>query len=264
MIGRFQGKVVVITGAAGGIGTATATRFGQEGARIVAVDLAGPALDQIVDTLRGARIEAVGVATDVTDASQVAAYVAAAQSHFGGIDILFNNAGVEGAICPSTDYPEDVFERVLSVNVKGVWLGMKYAVPAMRLRGGGAIVNTASTAGLGAAPNIIAYGASKHAVIGMTQTMAIEHADDHIRVNAVCPGPIETRMMRALEQNLNREDPDAVHRALAAGIPMGRYGEPAEVAALVTFLASDDAAYITGGIFTVDGGSSSRSRSGRR
>src|SRR5262249_22830650 len=146
-------------------------------------------------------------------------------------------------------------DRVLAVNVKGVWLGMKVFGPVLRARGGGAIVNTASTAGLRATPTIIAYGASKHAVLGLTRSAAIEFAPDRVRVNAVCPAPIETRMMRALERGMDPDHPEAVHERLATRMPLRRYGEPEEVAALVAFLCSDDASYITGGIYPVDGGS---------
>ena len=252
---RFEGKVAVITGAAGGIGQAIAARFGHEGAKIVAVDLGGRDLDDAVKSLREAGVDAIGVPADVTRASKVEAYVAAARSHFGGVDILCNNAGILGWVGPSTAYPEDVFDQVLAVNVKGVWLGIKYAVPAMRERGGGSIINTASTAGLRGGGSIIAYTASKHAVIGITRSAALDFAPDRIRVNAVCPSPIETRMIRALERGTNPDDPEAVRQSYIADLPLGRYGEPAEVAALVAFLASDDAAYITGGIYPVDGGS---------
>jgi NAD(P)-dependent dehydrogenase (short-subunit alcohol dehydrogenase family) len=177
---------------------------------------------------------------------------------FGRIDAFFNNAGIEGWVGPMVDYPEDQFDRVLAVNVKGVWLGMKEVAPVMRGSGGGAIVNTSSVAGLGATPSISAYGASKHAVIGLTKSAAIEFAPDNIRVNAVCPSPVETRMMRSLERGINPDDPESIHRAAAANIPLGRYGEPEEIAAAVAFLCSDDARFITGAILPVDGGSRAR------
>lgn len=254
MAGRFDGKVVVITGAAGGIGRAAAERFGAEGARVVAVDLPGTGLDETVALVEAAGSEAIAVPADVTQASEVESYASAAKDRFGGINFLFNNAGIEGWFGPSTSYPEDAFDRVIAVNLKGVWLGMKYVVPIMRQGGGGAIVNTASTAGLGATPNIIAYGASKHAVVGMTKTAAIEFGPEGIRVNAICPSPIETRMMRSLERGSDPDHPEAVHDRIAAANPLRRYGEPAEVAALVAFLCSDEASYLNGGIIPIDGG----------
>ena len=174
-------------------------------------------------------------------------------ARFGRIDAFFNNAGIEGLRAPLWELDEDDFDRVIAVNLKGVFLGMKHVAPAMRGDGGGAIVNTASIAGLTATPGIIAYGASKHAVVGMTKSAAAELAPE-IRVNAVCPGPIETRMMRSLERQFNPDDPQGVHDAFAAGIPLGRYGEPEEVAALVTWLCSDDSRYISGSMHTIDGG----------
>ncbi len=258
MADRFDGKVVVITGAGGGIGQAAAARFASEGARVVAVDVDPSQLDATVELVKKAGSEGLPVRADVTESTDVERYVSDAVTHFGGIDYFFNNAGIEGVVAPLTEYPEEMFRRVLEVNVVGVWLGMKYVGPALRERGGGSIVNTASTAGLGGTPTLIAYGASKHAVIGMTKSAAVEFAPDGTRVNAICPAPIQTRMMRSIERGSNPDDPEAAQAQFAAGLPLGRYGEPEEVAALAAFLCSDDASYITGGIYPVDGGARAR------
>lgn len=252
--GRFAGQVVVITGGAGGLGRAAGVRFATEGASVVLVDLPGAALDEAAGEVARVGGPVLPVAADVARWPEVERYAAEAARQFGGIDVLFNNAGVEGYVGSMLDYPEADFDRLMAVNVKGVWFGIKAVVPYLRVRGGGAIINTSSTAGLRSAAAIFAYGASKHAVLGITRSAAREFARDGIRVNAVCPGPIETRMMRALESGINPNDPDAVKRSMNALNPLGRYGEPAEVAALVAFLASADAAYITGGIYTIDGG----------
>ena len=253
MTDRFAGKAAVVTGAAGGIGRAACARFAQDGARVVAVDLAGSDLDETVAAVANAGGECIAVEADVTQEADVARYVSRAIAAYGRIDAFFNNAGVEGVRSPLTDLDEADFDRVIAVNLKGVWLGMKHVAPAMRESGGGAIVNTASIAGLSPTPGIIAYGASKHAVVGMTKSAAQELAPE-IRVNAVCPGPIETRMMRSLERQFDPDNPEAVHDAFAAANPMGRYGEPQEVASLVTWLCSDDSVYINGAMHTIDGG----------
>ncbi|MEO8541591.1 MAG: glucose 1-dehydrogenase [bacterium] len=255
---RFEGKVMVITGAAGGIGRATAERFAQEGARVVAVDLPGTGLEETVALIEGAGSNALAVPSDVSKSADVERYVAAAKDRFGGIDYFFNNAGIEGWVGPTTQYPEDIFDKVIAVNLKGVFLGIKHVVPVMLERGGGAIVNTASVAGLSGTPSIFAYGASKHAVVGMTKSAALEFGPRGIRTNAICPSPIETRMMRSLERGINPDEPEQAHQSMAAGNPMGRYGEPSEVAAFVAFLCSTDASYLNGGIFPIDGGRMAR------
>lgn len=255
---RFTDKVAIITGAGGGIGRATALRLASEGATIVAVDLAGDAVNETGAQVAAAGATSLVIGADVTSSEQVAGYVEQTMERFGRLDIVFNNAGVEGAVAPLDQYPEDTFDQVLAVNVKGVWLGMRHAADALRQGEGGVIVNTASVAGLSGTPNLIAYGASKHAVVGMTKTAAVELAPGGIRVNAVCPAPIETRMMRSIESGVVPRDPEEAKKMITTGMPLGRYGEPEEVAALVAFLASDDAAYITGGIYPIDGGRTAR------
>ncbi|MDJ0847236.1 MAG: glucose 1-dehydrogenase [Myxococcota bacterium] len=256
MSGRFDGKVVIVTGAAGGIGSATAERFLQEGARVVAVDLDGPALAQVRDTWTPG--ETLLVTADVSKTEDTKRFVAESVARFGGVDFLFNNAGVEGNIVPIDEYPDDAFDTVVAVNLRGVFLGIKYAVPELRKRGGGVIVNTASVAGLIGDPMIPAYIATKHAVLGLTKSAAIGFGPENIRVNAVCPSPIETRMMRSLESGMAPGSPHAVKKMMEERIPLGRYGTAEEVAAVVAFLCSEDAAFVNGGIYTVDGGMISR------
>ncbi|MDP7066920.1 MAG: SDR family NAD(P)-dependent oxidoreductase [Acidimicrobiales bacterium] len=252
---RFQDKVVIITGAAGGIGLAAVRRFASEGAHILAVDLEGSDLDAAIAEADPFGVKVFSQPADCSQASDVSAYVERCLDEFGRLDVLFNNAGIEGRIIGLMDYPEDDFDQVINVNLRGVWLGMKYSGPAMIANGGGSIVNTASTAGLLGARGLSAYVASKHGVVGLTKSAALELVPQGVRVNAVCPSPIETRMMRSLEQGFGGDQAEMIRKDLASRNPMGRYGEPDEVAALVAFLASDDASYINGGIYTVDGGS---------
>jgi len=251
---RFEGKVVVVTGAAGGIGRATALRFASEGASVVLVDLTEAGLAPSLAAVEGTGTPGLAVSADVTKAADVERCVAAATARFGGVDCLFNNAGILGAVAPLFDYPEETFDRVMAINAKGVWLGMKVVGPAIRARGGGAIVNTASTAGLRGTPRLAAYVASKHAVVGLTRAAALELARHNIRVNAICPSTVETPMARALETGVRPTDPAEARDRLVTAIPMRRYGAPEEIAALVAFLCSDEARYITGAIYPVDGG----------
>jgi len=254
MTRRLEGKVALLTGAAGGIGRATAARFAEEGALLVVCDVEGAGLAEIRTDVEKAGGEVMTLTADVTRAVDWERTVAAVCARFGGLDILFNNAGIEGVVKPIEDYPEDIFDRVLAVNVRGVFLGMKYAVPALRARGGGVIVNTSSVAGLVGNPLVCAYIASKHAVLGLTKSAGIAYGSEGIRVNAVCPSPIETRMMRSLEAGFDPDDAAGVKSEMESLIPVGRYGTPEEVAALVAFLCSDEARFINGAIYTIDGG----------
>ena len=253
---RFEDKIVVVTGAAGGIGSAASVRFASEGAMIVAVDLTASGLAETVASVEsfGGSIQAV--TADVTKSADVEGYVQQAIGSFGGIDIFFNNAGIEGIVSSLEEYPEDIFEKVLDVNVKGVWLGIRHVADVMRARGGGSIINSASGAGLIGTPELVAYGASKHAVIGITKTAAIELASDNIRVNAVCPGGIDTRMVESIAAGKFPSNVEAFKKGYEERNPMSRYGTPEEVASLVAFLASDEASYINGSWYSIDGGAS--------
>ena len=261
---RLEGKVAVITGATGGIGSAAARLFAEEGARLALVDLDEMALQETVRSIGEDR--ASYTVADVTQPDQTQGYIDAAVNRWGGIDVMLANAGIEGSVSPIPDYPIDVFDRVMAVNVRGVWLGIKYVVPVMRQRGGGSIVITSSAAGISGTTDMSAYNTSKHAVIGLMRTAALEGAPSGIRVNTVNPAPIETRMMRSIEEMRAATFDDSTitvertKQAYAEGIPLARYGEPEEVAQLMLFLASNDSSYCTGGVYMVDGGRSAGRR----
>src|SRR6202140_43442 len=250
----FTGKVALITGAGNGIGRATALAFAKAGAKIVVVDRDTAGGEATVGILRQQGGEARFVAADVTKSSDVAAYVKAALDAFGRIGCFHNNAGIEGALKHTAEYDGGMFDQVIAVNVKGVFLGLRHVLPVMLQQKAGAIVNTASVAGLVATPGMPAYVASKHAVIGLTKTAAGEVARHGVRVNAVCPGPVDTRMIHSLEQQLNPADPASVARRYQAAMPTGRYTTPDEIANVVLFLCSDLAGNITGAQYVGDGG----------
>jgi len=249
---KLNDKIAIITGGAAGIGLATARKFVNEGARVMLVDREAAALDAAVREL-GSDVAGSYVA-DVTSSGQTAAYVKETLARFGRIDVLFNNAGVEGAVEYMADYPLEVFDQVMAVNVRGVWLGLQYVIPEMLRTGGGSIICTSSLAGLKGAKKASAYIASKHAVVGLVKSVAMEYAAKNIRINAINPGPISTRMIRALETGLAPGDGDRARQHMEAAVPMRRYGNAEEVANLVTFLASDDSSYCTGSEFIIDGG----------
>lgn len=250
----FSDRVAVVTGGANGIGLAAARGFASGGARVVVVDRDAAGAARAAAALRDDGAEALGVTADVTRSADVQAYVAAALDAYGAIDCFFNNAGIEGRVAPTAEYDEAVFDAVIAVNVKGVFLGLRHVLPVMIRQGRGAVVNTASIAGLLGSPGMAAYVASKHAVLGLTKVAGGEVAARGVRVNAVCPGPVDTRMIHDIEEQLNPGDPASVGAGYQASIPIGRYATPEEVANVVLFLCSDLASNVTGAHYTVDGG----------
>ncbi len=252
----FTGKVALITGGGGGIGRATALGFATRGARVMLVDLDEAAGEASVGVVRQQGGEALFTRADVGRAAEVRHYVQATLDAWGRIDCFFNNAGIEGKVAPTQDYDDGMFDRVIATNLRGVFLGMKHVLPVMLRQGSGAIVNTASTSGLFGVPGMAAYAASKHGVLGLTKVASSEVAGRGVRVNAICPGPVETQMMRSLEAQRNPADPEAVRAANRAGMPSGRYTLPDEVAGAVLYLCSDLAGNVTGTQLVVDGGRS--------
>ena len=250
---RLDGKVAVVTGAAGVIGSATAQLLAERGARIVAVDRKAADLKAAMADLP-ASADALAVTADVTGEDEVADYVRAAIEKFGVIDVFYNNAGIEGDIAPITKYSLATFRKVLDVNVVGVFLGLKHVLPVMLKQNRGSIINTASIAGLIGSPDIAVYSASKHAVIGLTKSAALECAGSAVRVNCVCPGQIDSRMLSAIVEGRNPGNTPVPTERIVDRTPARRLGQASEVAAVVAFLASDDASYVSGSAYTVDGG----------
>ncbi|WP_454917003.1 SDR family NAD(P)-dependent oxidoreductase [Xanthobacter sediminis] len=253
-MGRLSQKVAIITGAAGGIGQAAARLFAQEGAQLLLVDRDEKGLEALKDAIGDASCDIC--AADVADPHDTQRYVNAAVERFGRIDALFSNAGTEGRISPLVDYPIDAFDQVIAVNVRGVWLSLRYAMPVMQRNGGGSIVITSSIAGLRGFAGLTAYTTSKHAVVGLMRCAALEGAKHGIRVNTIHPSPIETRMMRSIEEGAAPGAAAQAKDAFVSMIPAGRYGTPEEVARVALFLASDDSAFCSGALVSVDGGMS--------
>src|SRR3954452_12328770 len=247
---RLENKVAVITGAGSGIGRETALLFAREGARVVVADVNDAAGEKVVDELKTAGGQAVYAHADVSKSADAEAMIRAAEETFGRLNILFNNAGISH---PKDDdavtTEEDVWDLTMSINLKGVFLGCKYGIPALRRAGGGSIINTASfVAVLGAATPQLAYTASKGGVLAMTRELAVIHAREKIRVNALCPGPLRTELLMKYLDTEEKRQRRLVH------IPMGRFGEAAEIARAALFLASDESSFTTGATFLVDGG----------
>lgn len=247
---RLENKVAVITGGSGAIGAATAKLFLTHGAKVVLVDINEQTLKEVAADLNNENLSYV--TADVTQAKDVQNYVNHTVNTFGKIDVFFNNAGIEGVIKPIEDYPEDEFDKLLSINVKGVWLGMKYVLPQMNQ--GGSIINTSSVAGLEGTANMTAYITSKHAVIGLTRTVALEAAPRKIRVNSIHPAPVDNRMMRSIEEGFSPGQAEAVKKDFENTIPLKRYATNQDIANGVLFLASDESKFITGSKLIIDGG----------
>ena len=249
-MGKLDGKVAIVTGAAAGIGRSTALLFVEEGAKVIVADWDEEKGRRVAAEISVAGGAAIFVRVDVSKPEDVQAMVQTAVETYGRLDVLFNNAGVEGEMVPTADCSLENWDRVIDINLKGVFLGMKYAIPAMLKSGGGSIINNASVAGLVGIANAPAYCASKGGVIQLTKATALEYARKGIRVNVICPGVILTPMI----ERFVAPDPEQIRKSLEAMEPIGRFGQPEEVARLVLFLASDDSSFCIGAPFVVDGG----------
>ena len=247
---RLKDKVAIITGGAGGIGLATAKLFLAEGAKVMLVDVDQKSLTNGVKGLNNPNLSYC--IADVSKAKDTEAYVKETLKVFGKIDVFFNNAGIEGCSKPLVDYPEAIFDKVIAINLKGVWLGCQHVLPKMEE--GGSVMITSSVAGLKGFQGLGAYVTSKHDVIGIMRVAALECADRKIRVNTIHPGPVDNDMMRRIEKDISPENPEEVIQGFENTIPLKRYADSKEIAKLALFLASDDSCYITGSMHVVDGG----------
>jgi NAD(P)-dependent dehydrogenase (short-subunit alcohol dehydrogenase family) len=251
MAGQFDGKSAIITGAAGGIGRASAIAFAREGAGVVVADLKLEGCEQTVAMIKAEGGNAVAIKTDVSNSSDVQAMVKKAVDEFGSLNYAHNNAGIEGAVGMTADYDENEWDRVLRINLKSVFLCMKYEINEMLKAESGAIVNTSSIAGLVGYMTMPAYAASKHGILGLTKTAALEYAGRGIRINAICPGGIQTPMVDRMSATQDKEEFEAMIKAMH---PIGRIGQPEEIADVAVFLCSDKASFVTGHALAADGG----------
>jgi NAD(P)-dependent dehydrogenase (short-subunit alcohol dehydrogenase family) len=253
---RLKDKIAVITGAGSGIGRATAKRFAREGAKVVASDIFIEGCQETVNMITSMGGEAIMVKADVSKADQIQAMVKTTLDNYGQINILFNNAGIELS-ASITETREEDWDRVMSTNLKGIFLCSKYAIPEMIKAGGGSIINTASIAGLVGFDNLAAYNTSKGGVITLTKNMALDYAQYNIRVNCICPGVIETSMIERLIE-IWGGDPEATKQSFVALTPIGRLGTPEDIANAALFLASEESSFVTGSALVVDGGYTTR------
>ena len=247
---RLKNKVALITGGANGIGKETAKVFVEEGADVVIVDLFEDDLEEAKkEIVSEADQKVITVKADVAKEDEVKKYVDKTMEEFGRIDVFFNNAGIEGKVAPIVDQDIEDLDKIYNVNIRGVFLGLKYVLKVMQDQEYGSIINTSSVAGLAGSPGVAPYVTSKHAEVGMTKSAALEAAEYNVRVNSVHPSPVNTRMMRSLEEGLGTDE-----ETMAQGIPLGRYGESIDIANVVLFLASDESEFVTGSQYVVDGG----------
>jgi NAD(P)-dependent dehydrogenase (short-subunit alcohol dehydrogenase family) len=253
MAGQFDGKVALVTGAASGIGRATALAFAREGARVAVADVSVESGEETVGMIERHGGKAAFIRVDVTAPEQVEEMVSKTVEAYGRLDCAHNNAGIGGIGVPTDQHTEEDFDRTMAINVKGVWLGMKYQIPQMLKQGGGAIVNTASVVGLVGAANLSAYVASKHAVVGLTKSAALEYARKGVRVNCICPGIVRT----PLNENYWAQYPGTEEESLAME-PIGRFARPEEMADGVLWLCSDEASFVHGHPMAIDGGYSAQ------
>lgn len=247
---KLKGKVAIITGGAGGIGFATAKIFLNQGAKVLLVGRNEEKLKTAVDELNNSNVSFC--VADVSKTEDTLHYVNDALVKYSKIDIFFNNAGIEGVVRPIAEYPDEDFDKVIAINLRGVWLGCKYVVPKMT--DGGSVMITSSVAGLKGFADLGAYVASKHGVVGIMRVAALENANRNIRVNTIHPGPVHTPMMRSVEKGFSPDDPSKAQKGFESNIPFARYAEAGEIAELALFLASDESKYITGTQQVIDGG----------